>query len=812
MATQHDTNANGRLTYPLLPLRGLLVYPSMVLHFDVGRPKSVRALEEAMVEDHLIILASQEDGQVDEPVVDDLYSVGTLARVKQMMKLPNGTIRVLVEGLARARILQFADDDGDYFQVSVHVHDEPDEVRATAEMQAMMRSVSQQFEQYVKLSRKLDQETYAAVVDIDHPGRFADMVASHLPLKVREKQDILESFDIEDRLERLLKILSDEREVLELERKIHQRVRKQMEKTQKEYYLREQMKAIQRELGDKEGRTAEIEELREKLEAKNLPSAVYEKVDKEIVRLERIPASSAEGTVARTYIDWILALPWTEEAKASVDVNRAERILNEGHFGLEKVKDRILEFIAVQALTDKQAGPIICLAGPPGVGKTSLARSIAKSLKRPFVRVSLGGVRDDAEIRGHRRTYIGAMPGRIVQGMKQAEVINPVFLLDEIDKMASDFRGDPAAAMLEILDPEQNETFSDHYIEMPYDLSGVLFITTANNLYQIPGPLRDRMEVIQLSGYTELEKLHIAKDHLLPKQRLNHALKGDRLRIADDVLMELIRHYTRESGVRQLDRLIASVCRKSARMIASGECKRVTVTSALLVTFLGAHRFEHGQVEETDQIGVVAGLAWTEMGGDLLTVEVSVVPGTGKVVLTGQLGDVMKESAQTALSYIRSRAKSLRIPTDFHEKVDLHIHVPEGAIPKDGPSAGITMATAIASALTNRRVHREIAMTGEVTLRGRVLPIGGLKEKSLAAHRAGIQTILMPKGNVKDLEDVPSVVRDAVRFVPVSHMDEVLAFALEDEVVVSDAEGVDHDAWFADLLSDEKYGGGEAHQ
>ncbi|TDY47842.1 ATP-dependent Lon protease [Alicyclobacillus sacchari] len=811
MATDHTDIGQSRDVYPLLPLRGLLVYPSMVLHFDVGRPRSVRALEEAMVEDNVIVLASQEDGQIDEPRTSDLYRVGTLARVKQMLKLPNGTIRVLVEGLSRAEILAFVTED-EFFSVRVHIHHELDEVQVTPELQAMMRSVSQQFEQYVKLSRKLDQETYASVVDIDHPGRFADAVASHLPLKVREKQDILESFSIHERLERLLQILSDEREVLELERKIHQRVRKQMEKTQKEYYLREQMKAIQRELGDKEGRTAEIEELREKLAKKKLPAAVYDKVDKEISRLERIPTASAEGTVARTYIDWVLALPWTEKARTQADIARAERILNEEHFGLEKVKERILEFIAVQALTEKQSGPIICLAGPPGVGKTSLARSIAKSLKRPFVRVSLGGVRDDAEIRGHRRTYIGAMPGRIIQGMRQAEVVNPVFLLDEIDKMASDFRGDPAAAMLEILDPEQNGTFSDHYIEIPYDLSNVLFVTTANNVYQIPAPLRDRMEVIQLSGYTELEKLHIARDHLLPRQRERHALKGDKMRLGDDVLMELIRHYTREAGVRQLDRTIATVCRKVARMIAAGESKRVVVTSAILQSFLGPHRYEYGEIEETDQVGVVAGLAWTELGGDMLTVEVSVIPGSGKVVLTGHLGDVMKESAQTALSYVRSRAKALHIPVDFHEKVDLHIHVPEGAIPKDGPSAGITMATAIASALTNCKVRRDVAMTGEITLRGRVLPIGGLKEKSLAAHRAGIRTIVIPKGNVKDLEDVPSVVREQVEFRPVSHMDEVLAIALVDNPLEAPANGLDHNAWLADLSESGSYGGGEAHQ
>lgn len=811
MSHEDDSNAkNG--TYPLLPLRGLLVYPSMVLHFDVGRAKSVRALEEAMVANHLIVLASQEDGQIDEPDLVDLYRVGTLSRVKQMMKLPNGTIRVLVEGLSRARINEFTDAD-EYFSVDVEVFVESDDVHVTAEMQAMMRSVSQQFEQYVKLSRKLDQETYAAVVDIDHPGRFADMVASHLPLKVREKQDILEAFDVAFRLERLLQILSDEREVLELERQIHQRVRKQMEKTQKEYYLREQMKAIQRELGDKEGRTGEIEELRERLASMKLPSEVHEKVEKEINRLERIPASSAEGTVARTYIDWLLDIPWTSKAKSVVDLSRAEKILNEEHYGLDKIKERVLEFIAVQKLVDKQAGPIICLTGPPGVGKTSLARSIAKSLKRPFVRVSLGGVRDDAEIRGHRRTYIGAMPGRLIQGMKQAKVRNPVFLLDEIDKMASDFRGDPAAAMLEVLDPEQNNTFSDHYIEIPFDLSDVMFITTANNLYQIPAPLRDRMEVIQLSGYTEIEKLHIAKLHLLPKQRDRHALKGDKLRVSDENLLEVIRHYTREAGVRQLERVLATICRKTARLVASGEQKRVTVTEELLHTFLGPHKFEHGKMEEADEVGAVSGLAWTEMGGDMLTIEVSVVPGKGKVVLTGHLGDVMKESAQTALSYIRSRARSLNIPPDFHEKVDLHVHVPEGAIPKDGPSAGITMATAIASALTNRPVHHDVAMTGEVTLRGRVLPIGGLKEKSLAAHRAGIQTILMPKGNEKDLPDIPDTVRSVVDFVPVAHMDEVLHHALGKKLTIDEEHPLHNEAWFADWFTDStKYGGEETHQ
>ncbi|WP_281171047.1 endopeptidase La [Alicyclobacillus contaminans] len=798
-----------RDVFPLLPLRGLLVYPAMVLHFDVGREKSIKALEKAMVGEHLILLTSQEDGQIDDPVPDDLYRVGTIARVKQMMKLPNGTIRVLVEGLERARIEEYVRTD-EWFEARVTRY--PDqEVKKTPELQAMMRSLLQQFEQYVKLSKKVDQETYAAVIDIEQPGRLADAIAAHLPLKIKDKQDILEAMDVVARLEKVLQVLSDEREVLELEKKIHQRVRKQMERTQKEYYLREQMKAIQKELGEREGRTGEVEELRATMRKKALPEPVVERLEKELDRLERIPASSAEGTVARTYIDWLLALPWLESASSKVDLKKAERILEREHYGLTKVKERILEFLAVQKLVERQTGPIICLAGPPGVGKTSLARSIARSLNRPFVRVALGGVRDEAEIRGHRRTYIGALPGRIIQGIKQAGKRNPVFLLDEIDKMASDFRGDPASAMLEVLDPEQNHAFSDHYIEIPFDLSDVLFITTANNLYQIPGPLRDRMEVIELSGYTELEKLEIARRHLLAKQRERHGLSGDKLRVADDVLLELIRGYTREAGVRQLDRLIAAVCRKAARVVADGDKRRVTVTSALLSEFLGPAPYRHGEMEESDQVGVVTGLAWTPVGGDTLTIEVSVVPGKGKVVITGQLGDVMRESAQTALSYVRSRAQSLGIPVDFAEKVDIHVHVPEGAIPKDGPSAGITMATAIASALSRRPVNRRVAMTGEITLRGRVLPIGGLKEKSLAAHRAGIQTILFPEGNQKDLRDIPESVKSAVKFQPVKHMDEVLSVAL---LPKSDDADDTFGALFHGLadVSDSTFGEEGAHQ
>jgi ATP-dependent Lon protease len=808
MATDTPKEAN---TYPLLPLRGLLVFPSMVLHFDVGREKSIRALERAVVANNLIVLSSQEDGQVDDPSVDDLYEVGTLAKVKQMIKLPNSTIRVLVEGVARVRIVEYTRIE-DWFEVEVDMPEQPVSDHNDPHVQALIRSVLQQFEQYSKLSKKVDQETYASVVDIDNPDRFADAVAAHLPLKVREKQDLLEEFEVVPRLERLLQILSDEREILELERNIHQRVRKQMERTQKEYYLREQMKAIQRELGEREGRSGEVEELREEMAGKPLPESVRERLERELERLERIPQASAEGTVARTYIEWLLALPWLEQAKTRLDLRRAERILNDEHYGLEKVKERILEFLAVQKLANRVTGPIICLAGPPGVGKTSLARSIATSLGRPFVRASLGGVRDEAEIRGHRRTYIGALPGRVLQGLKTAGVRNPVFLLDEIDKMASDFRGDPGSALLEVLDPEQNATFSDHYIEIPFDLSNVLFITTANNIYEIPAPLRDRMEVIQLSGYTELEKLNIAKRHLLPRQKEKHALKRDQLKIPDSVILELIRYYTREAGVRQLERLLASVCRKVARKIATDEQTKMNITAALLKEFLGPHIFHFGEIDLVDEAGVVNGLAWTEAGGDLLNVEVSAVPGNGKMVITGQLGEVMKESAQTALSYVRSRVHDLGIPPDFYERVDLHVHVPEGAIPKDGPSAGITMATAIASALTGRKVRHDVAMTGEITLRGRVLAIGGLREKAMAAHRANIRMLIHPEANVKDLRDIPDVVKEDIEFRAVKHMDDVLELALVDGPPFGVNETLFASPDMPGLLHDSSYQGGGAHQ
>ncbi|KEO81154.1 endopeptidase La [Tumebacillus flagellatus] len=760
---------------PLLPLRGLLIYPTMVMHLDVGREKSVKALEKAMVGDNLILLVSQVETHIDDPEPDEIFEMGTIARVKQMLKLPNGTMRVLIEGLNRAKILEYLDSDEYYF---VEVEELPEKEEHDPEIDALMRAILHQFEQYIKISKKITQETLAAVTDIDDPGRLADAIASHLTLKIKDKQLILEAVDVKERLEKLLKILSDEREVIELERKINQRVRKQMEKTQKEYYLREQLKAIQKELGEKEGRAGEADELREQLAAKQLPDEVRAKVEKEIERLEKMPSTSAEGSVIRTYIDWMLALPWSEESESEIDIKRAEEVLDEEHYGLEKVKERILEYLAVQALVKKLKGPILCLAGPPGVGKTSLARSIAKALNRKFVRVSLGGVRDEAEIRGHRRTYVGAMPGRIIQGMKTAGESNPLFLLDEIDKMTSDFRGDPSSALLEVLDPEQNSTFSDHYIETPFDLSNVLFITTANVLHNIPGPLMDRMEVINLSGYTEVEKLHIAKNHLLKKQVENHGLTMEQVEISDDSLYKVIRGYTREAGVRSLERQIAALCRKAAKQVVSGVAQKVVITPETVEEYLGGERFRFGMAEKENQVGVVTGLAWTSVGGDTLSIEAALYPGKGKLTLTGQLGDVMKESAQAAFTYIRSRSDSLGIDPDFLEKNDIHLHIPEGAIPKDGPSAGISMCTALISAMTGIPVKREVAMTGEITLRGHVLPIGGVKEKSMSAHRAGITTILLPIDNKKDIEDIPESVRDELTIHLVEHMDQVLEHAL----------------------------------
>lgn len=760
---------------PLLPLRGLLVYPTMVLHLDVGREKSVQALEKAMVDDHLIFLTTQKEISIDEPGEEDLYTRGTLTRVKQMLKLPNGTIRVLVEGLQRAEIIEFYDETSHY-AVSIEAFEEP--TTKDVEDQALMRTMLEYFEQYIKVSKKISAETYSAVADIEEPGRMADIIASHLPLKLKEKQEILETTNIKERMNQVIEIIHNEKEVLNLEKKIGQRVKKSMERTQKEYYLREQMKAIQKELGDKEGKTGEVAALTEKIEKAGMPEHIQQIALKELDRYEKIPSSSAESAVIRNYIEWLVALPWSHATEDDLNIHKAERILNEDHYGLEKVKERVLEYLAVQKLTNSLKGPILCLAGPPGVGKTSLARSIASSLNRKFVRISLGGVRDESEIRGHRRTYVGAMPGRIIQGMKKAGTINPVFLLDEIDKMSNDFRGDPSSAMLEVLDPEQNHNFSDHYIEEPYDLSKVMFIATANDLGTIPGPLRDRMEIITIAGYTELEKIHIAKDHLLPKQIKEHGLSKSQLQIREDGIQKIVRYYTREAGVRSLERQLATICRKTAKILVSGEKKKVVITEKNIEEFLGKTKFRYGQAELEDQVGVATGLAYTTVGGDTLQIEVSLAPGKGKLVLTGKLGDVMKESAQAAFSYVRSKAKELGIEEDFHEKYDIHIHVPEGAVPKDGPSAGITITTALVSALSGKPIRKEVGMTGEITLRGRVLPIGGLKEKSLSAHRAGLTKIIIPKDNEKDIDDIPESVREDLNFVLVSHVDDVLKHAL----------------------------------
>ncbi|WP_078595146.1 endopeptidase La [Evansella clarkii] len=760
---------------PLLPLRGLLVYPTMVLHLDVGRDKSVEALERAMVDNHEIFLTTQKEISVDDPGENDIYNVGTLAKVKQMLKLPNGTIRVLVEGLSRGRINELTDKT-DYYEAEVELIEEPQDY--TTEDQALMRNVLEQFEQYIRLSKKVSQETFATVSDILEPGRLADIISSHLPLKIVQKQEILETIPVNGRLTKVLRILSNEKEVLGLEKKIGQRVKKSMEKTQKEYYLREQMKAIQKELGDKEGKEGEIDELRKKIAEADMPEGIEEKALKELARYEKIPATSAESSVIRNYLEWLTVIPWGNETEDLLDIHRSEKILDEDHYGLEKVKERVLEYLAVQQLTRELKGPILCLAGPPGVGKTSLARSIARSLGRNFVRMSLGGVRDEAEIRGHRRTYVGAMPGRIIQGMRKAGSKNPVFLLDEIDKMASDFRGDPSSAMLEVLDPEQNNSFSDHFIEEPYDLSKVMFVITANNIGAIPAPLMDRMEIIHIPGYTEVEKLEIAKEYLLPKQVKDHGLTKGKLQVKEDAILKVVRYYTREAGVRNLERQMATICRKAAKIIVSGEKKRVIVTENTIEDFLGKPRFRYGKAELEDQVGAATGLAYTTAGGDTLTIEVSLSPGKGRLTLTGKLGDVMKESAQAAFSYIRSKSEELSIDPGFNEENDIHIHVPEGAIPKDGPSAGITMATALISALTGRAVRKEVGMTGEITLRGRVLPIGGLKEKAMSAHRAGLTHIIMPKDNERDLDDIPASVRKDLTFIPVSHLDEVLKEAL----------------------------------
>lgn len=763
---------------PLLPLRGVIVFPNMVIHLDVGREGSKNALDEAMLKDNLILLVTQKEAQIDEPENNDLYLMGTIVNIKQMLKLPGGTIRVLVEGLNRARIKEFVQSKP-YFKVLVEELQESE--AKTAEIEALTRSVLLQFEQYIKLSKKIPLEVLTNVTEIEEPGRLADIIASHLMLKIDQKQNILEAVEPQSRLEILAEILNREMEILELERKINLRVRKQMEKTQKEYYLREQIKAIQKELGERDERTAEVDEYREKMKEIELPEEVEKKVLKEIDRLEKMPAAAAEAVVIRTYLDWMLELPWSVQTEDRLELEIVAKILDEDHYGLEKVKERIIEYLAVRSLTQKIKGPILCLIGPPGVGKTSLARSIARALERKFVRISLGGVRDEAEIRGHRRTYVGALPGRIIQGIRQAKSRNPVFLLDEVDKMSTDFRGDPSSALLEVLDPEQNNSFSDHYIEVPFDLSQVMFITTANNRFSIPQPLLDRMEAIYLPGYTEEEKVKIAQRHLIGKQLQENGLSEKNLRISEGTLRHIVREYTREAGVRNLEREIANICRKTAREVVKNNGYRVSVSRSNLHKYLGPPRFRYGMAEKKNEIGVAMGVAWTESGGDLLAIEVTLMKGKGKLILTGKLGDIMQESAQAALSYIRSRADSLGIDENFYNEYDIHIHVPEGAIPKDGPSAGITMAAAMVSALTCTPVDHKLAMTGEITLRGRVLPIGGVKEKVLAAHRAGIKRMIIPLDNRKDLTEIPGNVRRRLEFILVDHIDQVLEKALLQE-------------------------------
>ena len=779
MEVTSQMTKNNETFYPVLPLRGLLVFPEMVLHVDVGRERSISALNEAMVRAEKVFLVAQKDMAVERPTAEDLYNVGILAFIKQMVKLPNGTIRVLVEGLERATWDEYKEKEL-YDEVTVTAF-EVSEDKDLEEI-ALMRTLVHSFEKYSKSSKSVSEETYKTVLEVEEPGRLADIIASHLPLKISGKQEVLEIVDVKERLEWLISRLFNEQEILNLEKKINSRVKQAMERTQKEFYLREQMKAIQTELGDKEGKTGEVADLKKRIAAAEMPEATEKNVLKELDRYEKLPTQAPESGVIRNYVEWMVSIPWTKSTADQLDIKRSEKILNRDHDGLETVKERVLEYLAVRQLTKSLRGPILCLAGPPGVGKTSLAKSIAESLGRNFVRISLGGVRDESEIRGHRRTYVGSMPGRIIQGMKKAGTVNPLFLLDEIDKMSNDFRGDPSAAMLEVLDPEQNNTFSDHYIEETYDLSNVLFIATANDLSTIPGPLRDRMEIISIAGYTEIEKLSIAKNHLLPKQLKEHGLTKSQLSVKDDVLMDAIRYYTREAGVRSLERVLANICRKAALKIVSEDKKRVSITVKNLEDVIGKRKFHYGQAETVNQIGVATGLAYTTVGGDTLQIEVSLSPGTGKLQLTGKLGDVMKESAQTALSYVRSKTEELDIDPNFHEKHDIHIHVPEGAVPKDGPSAGVTIVTALVSALTKRPIRREVGMTGEVTLRGRVLPIGGLKEKTLSAHRAGLTTIICPKDNERDIEDIPESVREVLTFKFVSDAEEVLQIALEEAV------------------------------
>ena len=762
---------------PLIPLRGIVVYPHMILHFDVGRFKSIKAIEEAMLEEQLIFLVAQRDPSIEDPEPTDIYAYGTIAKIKQLLRLPGDTIRVLVEGIGRAKIAEMVQTEPFYMAriKPIKVYS----IRSgKTDIQALARQVVEHFEQYAKLSGKISPDATLSITAVDDLTRLPDIIASNLSISVELKQSILEELSPKKRLERILDILVHENEILEIEKNISTKVRQQIDKNQREYYLREQLKAIQKELGESEGISSEVEEYKERIEKLDLPEEARKKAMKEVDRLSRMHSSSAESGVIRTYLDTILELPWNKKTEERLDLQYAAEVLERDHYGLQRVKERILEYLAVRKLRNGLHGPIICLVGPPGVGKTSIARSIAESLNRNYVRMSLGGVRDEAEIRGHRRTYVGSMPGRIISALRQAGSCNPLILLDEIDKMSSDFRGDPSAALLEVLDTEQNKDFRDHYLELPFDLSDVMFITTANYKEAIPQPLLDRMEVIDISGYTEDEKVCIAARHLIPKQLAVHGLDSTKVRFDESGIREIVVHYTREAGVRNLERSIASVIRKAAKLLVSGEKKIVRVTARTVKNFLGGRKYLYDMANEVDEVGIVRGLAWTPVGGDTMAVEVNIMPGEGVLELTGQLGDVMKESARIARSYIRSVADQYGLDAGFHKKFDMHIHVPEGAIPKDGPSAGITLATAMMSAISGIPVKRNIAMTGEITLRGRILPIGGLKEKVLAAHRAGVEKVIIPHDNIKDIEEIPENIRKKVELIPVSQMDEVFRLAL----------------------------------
>jgi len=770
--------------YPILPLRDIVVFPHMIVPLFVGREKSIKALDDVMNSEHKqILLLTQRDGNIDEPLTSELYEYGTLATVMQLLKLPDGTVKILVEGNKRAHVKTFFEEK-EYIEGEIEVLESSSD--NDSEIEGLVRAVMDHFEQYIKLNRKIPPDVLVTISQIEQPSRLSDTIASYLTSKISEKQELLEIGSVKERLEKIFAFMESEISVLQVEKRIKTRVKRQMEKTQRDYYLNEQLKAIQKELGDGEEAKDEISDLEDKIKKAKLPNEVYEKAKGELKKLRTMSPMAAEATVVRNYLDWVLSIPWHKRARVKRDLKEAEKILNKEHYGLEKVKDRILEYLAVQARVGKVRGQILCLVGPPGVGKTSLGKSIADATGRAFVRISLGGVKDEAEIRGHRRTYIGSMPGKIIQGMKKAKTVNPLFLLDEIDKLGNDWRGDPTSALLEVLDPEQNSTFNDHYLEVDYDLSDVMFITTSNSL-RMPQPLLDRMEIIRLSGYTEDEKMEICKRHLIPKEKKVHALKQGEFSITDDAVRLLIRNYTREAGVRSLEREIANLCRKAIKEILLKKESNVKITPRNLKKYAGIARYQFGQAETENQIGVTTGLAWTEVGGDLLSIEAVILDGKGNTKITGKLGEVMQESAQAALSYVRAQARKLGIDPAIFEKRDVHIHVPEGATPKDGPSAGITICTSVVSAFTGRPVNKDVAMTGEITLRGRVLPIGGLKEKLLAALRGGIKTVIIPQENIKDLSEIPDNIKRGLTIIPVNTVDEVLKIALVGEESLSES-------------------------